>query len=121
MNELQRVFSSDFENNVDQGVRCPNNYRKSRSNKLAPACMYPGEGACRTAYTRANASFADARGQKAWRREGAFDRIEIIAEMDEQRFRAGLDSEPFYTKLYNPRWPHTSEEHRLEMDVDAER
>ena len=41
--------------------------------------------------------------------------------MDAQRFRTGLDSEPFYSKLYNPRWPHTLEEHTLEMNVDVER
>ena len=41
--------------------------------------------------------------------------------MDAQRFRTTLDSELFYTKLYNPRWPHTPEEHTLEMRVDVER
>ena len=48
--------------------------------------------------------------QKAWNREAGFDRIEITAEFDEQRFRTGFDSQPFYTKLYNPRWPHTPAE-----------
>ena len=48
--------------------------------------------------------------QKAWKREAGFDRIDIAAEMDEQRFRTGLDSEHINTKLYNPRWPHTPEE-----------
>ena len=59
--------------------------------------------------------------QKAWKREAGFDKIEITAEMNEKRFRIGLDTEPFYTKLYNPGWPRTSEEHKLEMDVDVER
>ena len=40
--------------------------------------------------------------------------------MDTQRFRTGLDSEPFYSKSYNPGWPHNSDEHRLEMNVEAE-
>ena len=40
--------------------------------------------------------------------------------MDEQRFRTGLGSEYSYTKLYNPRWPHTPGELKLEMDVDVE-
>ena len=58
--------------------------------------------------------------KKAWKREASFDRIETTAEMDAQRFRTGLGSEPFYTKLYNPRWSHTPEEHTLEMRVDVE-
>ena len=41
--------------------------------------------------------------------------------MDAQRFRTGFDSESFYTKLYNPRWPHTQAEYTLEMNVDVER
>ena len=32
--------------------------------------------------------------QNARKRETGFNRIEITAEMDEQRFRNGLDSEP---------------------------
>ena len=59
--------------------------------------------------------------QKAWMREAGFDKIEITAEMVEQRSRIGSDSQPFYTKLYNPRWPHTPEEYTLEMRVDVER
>ena len=59
--------------------------------------------------------------QKAWKREAGFDRIEIAAKMDAQRFRTGLDSEPFYSKLYNLRWPHTQKEHTLEMNVEVER
>ena len=57
---------------------------------------------------------------KAWKREAGFDRIEITAEMDEQRFRPAR-SEPFSTKLYNPKLPHTPEEHTLKMKVDIER
>ena len=59
--------------------------------------------------------------QKAWKREDGFDRIEITAEMDEQRLRIGFDLQPFYTKLYNPRWPHTPEGYTLEMRVDVKR
>ena len=59
--------------------------------------------------------------QKAWKRETGFDRIEITAEMMNIGFCISLDSEPFYTKLYNPRWPHTLEQHKLEMDVNVER
>ena len=45
--------------------------------------------------------------QKAWKRETGFDRIEIIAEVREQHFLAGFDSEPLDdAKLYNPRWPY---------------
>ena len=59
--------------------------------------------------------------QETWKRETGFDRIEITADMDAQRFRTVFDSEPIYTKLYNPRGPHTPEEHALEMRVDVER
>ena len=58
--------------------------------------------------------------QKAWNREAGFDRIEITAEMDAQRFRTGLDLEPFYMKLYNPRWLHTPPEYKLEMSIEVE-
>ena len=60
-------------------------------------------------------------GQKAWKREAGFGRIEITAEIDARHLRAGFDLEPFYTKLYTPRWPHTPEEYTLEMRVDVER
>ena len=59
--------------------------------------------------------------QKAWKREAGFERIDITAEIDAQRFRTILDLKHFYTKLYNPRWPHTPVEHTLEMRVDVER
>ena len=42
-------FLSDFEKNTFQGARCPQNNRGSRDNKLAPARMHPGGGACRNA------------------------------------------------------------------------
>ena len=59
--------------------------------------------------------------QKAWKKEAGFDLIEIIAETHVQRFHAGFDSDPLHTRLYNPRWPHTSEEYKLEMDVEVEK
>ena len=65
--------------------------------------MYPGEGACCNAKTRVNASLADARREKAWKREAVFNGVETIAEMNTERFGAEFDSEPFNTKLYNPR------------------
>ena len=51
--------------------------------------------------------------QAAWKREDGFDRIDTMAEMDEEtlgRLHAGFDLEPFYTGFYNPRWPPTPEE-----------
>ena len=59
--------------------------------------------------------------QEVWKREAGFDRIKIIAEMDAQRFRTGFDSEPLYTKLYNPKWPHSPEEHKLDMSIEIGR
>ena len=59
--------------------------------------------------------------QKAWKQEAGFDRIDTAAEMDAQRFRTSLVSEPFYNKLFNPRWPHTPAEFTLEMKFDVER
>ena len=59
--------------------------------------------------------------QKAWKREAGFDRIDRAAEMDAQRFRTNLVSEPFYNKLDDPRRPHTHDEFALEMRVDVER
>ena len=40
--------------------------------------------------------------------------------MRARHLHAGFDSEPLYTELYNPKCPHTPEEHKLEMDVDVE-
>ena len=59
--------------------------------------------------------------QKTWKREADFDRIDTAAEMDAQRFRTSLVSGPFYSKLFNPRWPHTPDEYKFEMRVDVER
>ena len=59
--------------------------------------------------------------RKAWKREGGFNRIDTAAEMDAKRFRTSLVSEPFYSKLFNLRWPHTPDEFTLEMRVDVER
>ena len=59
--------------------------------------------------------------QKASKQEVGFDRIETTAEMGAERLHASFDSQLFYTKLYNPRWPHTPEEYTLEMRVDVER
>ena len=59
--------------------------------------------------------------QEAWKREAGFDCIKIIAEMDTQRFRADFDLNSLYSKLYNPRWPHTPAEYTLEMNGDIER
>ena len=57
----------------------------------------------------------------AWNRESDFDRIETTAERNARYLLAGFDSEPFYTKLYNPKVPHTLEEYTLEIKVDVER
>ena len=59
--------------------------------------------------------------QKAWKRQAGFDRIEIPSKMRAQDLHAGFDSKPLYTELYDPKCPHTPEEHNLEMDVDVER
>ena len=58
--------------------------------------------------------------QKAWKREAVFNRIEVIAQMDAQRLHVGFGSGPLYSKLYNPRWPHTPAEYTLVMNVDVE-
>ena len=49
-------------------------------------------------------------------READFDRIEITAEVDAQRFRTDFNVEPLHAKLYNPL--HTPEDHKLEMRVN---
>ena len=59
--------------------------------------------------------------QNVWKREAGFDQIEIIAQMDVQRLRAGFDLKPLYSKQCNLRWPHTPEKKTLEMNVDVER
>ena len=59
--------------------------------------------------------------QKAWEREAGFDRIESIVKMHARRLYVGFDSKPLYTGLYNPPWPHTPEEYKLDMDDELER
>ena len=59
--------------------------------------------------------------QKAWKRDVGFDRIETAAEMDAERFLTSLVSEPFYSKLCNPKWPYNPKEFTLETKVDVER
>ena len=58
--------------------------------------------------------------QKAGKREAGFDSIDTAAEIDAHRFRANLVSQPFYSKLCNPRWPHTPDDFTLKMRVDVE-
>ena len=59
--------------------------------------------------------------QKAWKLEAIIDRIKTIAEIDVERRHVVFDSQPFYTKLYNPRWPHTPAEYTLKIRVDIKR
>ena len=50
--------------------------------------------------------------QKAWNQEAGFDRIEITAEMDAQRFRTGLDLEHFlHEAIQSEVAPHSSRVH----------
>ena len=61
-------------------------------------------------------------GQKSWKREAGFEYIDTAAEMDARRSRTNLVLQPFlYSKMFNPRCPHTHEEFALEMRVDVER
>ena len=84
--------------------------------------MYSGQGACRNASTRANASFTDVRGAEGLEARGRLRLIDTAAEMDAQRFRTNLVSEAFfYSKMFNPRWPHTPDEFTLERGVDVDR
>ena len=60
--------------------------------------------------------------QAAWKRDGGFDKIEVIAKMHEQTLRclhAGFDSECFNTGLYNPRRPFIPQEFTLDMNVEV--
>ena len=58
---------------------------------------------------------------EAWKREACFNYTDTAAEMDTRRSRTNLVSEPFfYSKIFNPRWPHTHDEFTLEMRVDVE-
>ena len=58
--------------------------------------------------------------QKAWKREAGFDHIHTAAGMDAQRFSTSLVQEPFYSKMFNPKWLHTPDEFTLELRVDVE-
>ena len=60
---------------------------------------------------------------KTWKREFGFDRIEMAAEMDEERSRTSTSPVPdpfFYRKMVIPRRPHIPNEFTLEMKVDVE-
>ena len=60
---------------------------------------------------------------KVWKKEFGYDRIEIAAEMDEERSRTStsLVSNPFlYRNMVIPEHPHTPEEFHLQMKVDVE-
>ena len=60
--------------------------------------------------------------QAAWKREGSFDRIEIVAEIHEQtlrRLHAGFNSEPLHSGLYNSRRRPTTEDFRADMNVEV--
>ena len=60
---------------------------------------------------------------KVWKREFGYDRIEIAAEMDEERSRTSTSpvSNPFlYRNMVIPEHPHTPEELHLQMKVDVE-
>ena len=60
---------------------------------------------------------------KVWKREFGYDRIEIAAEMDEERSRTSTSSvsNPFlYRNMVIPEHPHTPEEFHLQMKVDVE-
>ena len=60
---------------------------------------------------------------KVWKREFGYDRIEIAAEMDEERSRTSTSpvSNPFlYINMVISEHPHTPEEFHLQMKVDLE-
>ena len=60
---------------------------------------------------------------KVWKREFGYDRIEIAAEMDEERSRTSTSpvSNPFLSRnMVIPEHPHTPEEFHLQMKVDVE-
>ena len=59
--------------------------------------------------------------QKTWKRKVGFNLIETATEMDAQRFRTSLVSEPFYSKMGNLRCPHNPDEFTIEMRVAVER
>ena len=82
-------------------ARCPQNDSKTKGNPRACTLTHSGRGAYLITQTRSNASFVELEEQEAWKREGGFDRVEIIAEMHAHTLRldAGFDSEPLYTGL----------------------
>ena len=58
-----------------------------------------------------------------WIRETGFDRIETIAEMQEEilkRLHVGFDPGPVYTGLYNARRPPTPKAFTLDMKAEVE-
>ena len=54
---------------------------------------------------------------KTWKREFGFDDIELAAEIDTRCSNSKTFS---YRNMINPRRPHTPDELKLEMRVDAE-
>ena len=58
--------------------------------------------------------------EKAWKRKASFEYNETAAEMNARRSRTKLVSEPFfYSKMFNPRWPHIHDEFTFELRVDG--
>ena len=60
---------------------------------------------------------------KTWKREFGFDRIEMAAEMDENRSRTSTSPVPnpfFYRNMVIPRYLHNPVKFTLEMKVDVE-
>ena len=51
--------------------------------------------------------------KKAWKREAGFDHIETAVKIDAQHCRTNLVSEPFYSKMFNPKWTHTPDNSHL--------
>ena len=81
--------------------------------------IYSGQEACRITMQRVRMLERRA----TWMRENAFDKIEAIADRDEETLRhlhAGFDPELFYNGLYNPRRPPTAEELILDLKVEVE-
>ena len=82
--------------------------------------MHPGEGAAATHRLECMRCLRMLEQQEDWKREAGFDGIEIIYQTDAQRLHARFDSGPLYSQLNNPKWPHTPEEHTLEIRVDVD-
>ena len=104
------IFSSDFETIEESDVR------KIISEILIEATSWRLRESIRVRELAATHRLGRMRRlrmlekQKAWKREAGLGRIDTVAEMDAQRFRTNLVSEPFYGKLCNPRCPHTPDE-----------